>query len=143
MGCFESKPGKDYVDYGPQAVQRYGNSQTVQQTPVVSSVQTAGRGETSNNSGQRAGVRKSYPENDFELIITLSVEIEGILKKKYEATGKGLGELINSVQHRLDKDLVRRLRAINAVRNTLAHQGKPPPSTNKYKANYEAVIRRL
>ena len=47
---------------------------------------------------------------------------EGLLVRKYGASGNGLGEKVRSVEDRLPPELARQLLQINRTRNRLAHE---------------------
>lgn len=67
--------------------------------------------------------QESYhlPDNDYELAISCSKELEHLLEVKFGATGKGLHERVSSVENRLPVDMVRDMRYIATIRNHLIH----------------------
>ncbi len=60
--------------------------------------------------------------SDLERAIRASKRYEAILSKRYSAKGRGLHEKTDSVERKLDQQLVRDLRLIATVRNKLVHQ---------------------
>ncbi len=60
--------------------------------------------------------------SDLERAIRASKRYEAILAKRFGAKGRGLHEKIDSVEHKLDRDVVRSLRLIATVRNKLVHE---------------------
>lgn len=60
--------------------------------------------------------------SDLETAVRWSKRFEGILKDHHGATGKGLHELVSSVEKKLDADVVRKLRMIATVRNKIVHE---------------------
>ena len=38
-----------------------------------------------------------YPKNNYELVLTLSAKLEGMLKEKFEAEGTGLGKIVYTI----------------------------------------------
>lgn len=61
-------------------------------------------------------------DNLHELAAKTSKEIESMLKSRYNASGKGLHELLNSVEESLDKRTIRILRKIATLRNKVIHE---------------------
>lgn len=61
-------------------------------------------------------------QDPYKEIIGRAKRYEGILVRRYGATGNGLGEKVRSVEHKLSPDLVRKLMSINRTRNRLAHE---------------------
>ena len=62
------------------------------------------------------------PNNHFELVIKQSKHFEVLLKTHFGATGKGLHQLVSSIEKALPKDLIRDLRKIATIRNKLIHE---------------------
>ena len=63
----------------------------------------------------------SHSDNDFELVIRCSKELEHILEKHFQATGKGLHEKITSASG-LPAELIRDMRYLATLRNKLVHE---------------------
>ncbi len=59
---------------------------------------------------------------DYELVITNCKRLEGILEKRFGASGRGLHEKVTSVQAKLPEPLIRKLRYIATIRNQLVHE---------------------
>jgi len=62
--------------------------------------------------------------SDIDLAIKRSKRIEQILRKEFKASGKGLHELLSSVERNLPRDLVRDIRLVATVRNKLVHDAE-------------------
>lgn len=61
-------------------------------------------------------------QNDFELVIRSSKDLEHILDTQFSAQGKGLHEKISSVESSLNSELVRNMRYLATIRNKLVHE---------------------
>ena len=59
--------------------------------------------------------------SDLDLAIRTSKRLERRLRDGFNATGKGLHTLVDSVEHKLPRDLVKKLRLVATVRNKLVH----------------------
>lgn len=66
--------------------------------------------------------RRSATLGDYELVITNCKRLEGILEKRFGASGRGLHEKVTSVQARLPEPLIKKLRYIATIRNQLVHE---------------------
>lgn len=67
----------------------------------------------------------SHSDNDFELAIRSSKELEHVLETEFSATGKGLHEKITSAANNvntLSPKLVRDMRYLATIRNKLVHE---------------------
>ena len=62
--------------------------------------------------------------SDIDLVIRRSKRLERLLREELAATGRGLHELVTSVERDLPRPLVRRLRFIATVRNKLVHDDR-------------------
>jgi len=60
--------------------------------------------------------------SQIEFAVTLSRRLESVLEQKYKATGKGLHEKISSVEDKLPAQLVKSMRYIATMRNSVVHQ---------------------
>ena len=60
--------------------------------------------------------------SDIDLAVSNSKRLESLLEKKLGATGKGLHEKVSSVENRLPRELVRKLRLVATVRNKIVHE---------------------
>jgi len=60
--------------------------------------------------------------SDLDRAVKASKSLEAALKKRHRATGKGLHELVSSVEPHLPADAVRDLRYIATIRNKLVHE---------------------
>lgn len=60
-------------------------------------------------------------QNDFQLVIEASKELEYLLATHFGADGRGLHERISSAAHQLPPPTVRTLRFVASVRNALVH----------------------
>lgn len=60
--------------------------------------------------------------SQIELAVNLSRRLETILEQKHNASGKGLHEKVSSVESRLPADLVKSLRYIATMRNSVVHK---------------------
>lgn len=62
-------------------------------------------------------------ENDYELVIKASKELEYVLEHHFGATGKGLHEKISSASPFLpNPSIVKNMRYLATIRNQLVHQ---------------------
>ena len=59
--------------------------------------------------------------SDLDLAIRHSKRLEGRLRDGHGATGRGLHELVTSVERKLPADLVRKIRFVATLRNKLVH----------------------
>jgi hypothetical protein len=60
--------------------------------------------------------------SQIETAVTLSRRLESLLEEKHQATGKGLHEKVSSVEAKLSPDLVKSLRYIATMRNSVVHE---------------------
>jgi hypothetical protein len=60
--------------------------------------------------------------SQIELAVTLSRRLETLLEQKHKAVGKGLHEKVSSIEGNLSADLVKSLRYIATMRNSVVHQ---------------------
>jgi len=63
-----------------------------------------------------------FSTNHYELVIVNCKNLEKLLEHGLGASGKGLHEKVSSVQDRLPRPLVKRLRYIASVRNKFIHE---------------------
>ena len=68
------------------------------------------------------GSAQSYSNNDYELVIKTSKELEHLLDFEFHATGKGLHEKVSSVHDQLPDSLCKRMRFLATIRNKLIHE---------------------
>lgn len=59
--------------------------------------------------------------SELEIVVTSSRRLEGVLRRRFKAQGKGLHSLVSSVQHQLPKSAVRGLRYVATLRNKVVH----------------------
>ena len=60
--------------------------------------------------------------SDIDLAINNCKRLESLLEQKLGATGRGLHEKVSSVENRLPRELVRKLRLVATVRNKIVHE---------------------
>jgi hypothetical protein len=60
--------------------------------------------------------------SDRDLVIERCAELEGILKQKFRAEGRGLVQQAISIEHLLPPELMQNLRWIGRIRNECAHE---------------------
>ncbi len=60
--------------------------------------------------------------SDVDLAIKNSKKLESLLESKLGATGRGLHEKVSSVEPKLPRDLVRKIRLVATVRNKIVHE---------------------
>jgi DnaJ C terminal domain len=60
--------------------------------------------------------------SDRDLVISRSAELENILKSKFGAEGKGLGQQVISIQHLLSNELYKKVWFVVGIRNKAAHE---------------------
>ncbi|KDO27879.1 hypothetical protein SPRG_07151 [Saprolegnia parasitica CBS 223.65] len=63
----------------------------------------------------------AHANNDYELVIKCSKELEFILEHDFSATGRGLHEKISSATS-LPPELARQMRYLATIRNKLIHE---------------------
>jgi len=63
----------------------------------------------------------TIPDNDFELTVRASKELEYLLESQFNCRGKGLHEKISGARSRLPTALTKTMREIAAIRNDLIH----------------------
>lgn len=61
-------------------------------------------------------------ESSYEIVIKKAKAIESILKNKFSAPGRGLGERIRSIEYSLPAALVKDIKKIANIRNRVAHE---------------------
>jgi hypothetical protein len=62
-----------------------------------------------------------YSDNDYQLVIESSKELEYVLEKEFQAEGRGLHEKLSSIEHKLPASTIKSIRYIASVRNALIH----------------------
>ena len=62
--------------------------------------------------------------SDIDLAVRQCKELETILRTKHAAEGKGLHQLVTSVEGGLPSDLVRVLRRVATIRNKIVHEAE-------------------
>lgn len=62
-----------------------------------------------------------YSENDYQLAIETSKELEYLLEKEFNAHGQGLHEKVSSVERSIPVPTVRSIRYVATLRNRLIH----------------------
>jgi hypothetical protein len=70
---------------------------------------------------------------DLEYAITMCKHFESILKTRFGASGKGLQELVLSIDDQLPPSVARTLRLIGTVRNKFAHELVPPKNIERFR----------
>jgi hypothetical protein len=60
--------------------------------------------------------------SDIDLAVNQCKRLESLLEEKLGAEGKGLHEKVSSVENRLPRELVRKLRLVATVRNKIVHE---------------------
>ncbi len=60
--------------------------------------------------------------SQIDTAVTLSRRLESLLEAKYQATGKGLHEKVSSIEDKLPLQLVKSLRYIATMRNSVVHE---------------------
>lgn len=60
--------------------------------------------------------------SDLEKVIAACKRYEGVLEGRYNASGKGLHEKIDSIASSMDTQVIRDLRLVATVRNKLVHE---------------------
>ena len=60
--------------------------------------------------------------SDIDLAVTHCKRLESLLEQKLGAEGKGLHEKVSSVENRLPRELIRKLRLVATVRNKIVHE---------------------
>lgn len=104
-------------------------------TKAVGALTSGGSG----SGGGKYGV--TYAENDYQLAIELSKELESRLERELGAEGKGLHEKVSSVEAALPVVTVRALRYVASVRNALIHDRdvRALPDRKRFIARFEAA----
>ncbi len=60
--------------------------------------------------------------SDIDLVVSRSKRLELLLKQHFHAEGKGLHQLVTSVEERLPHDVIKKLRYIATIRNKVVHE---------------------
>ena len=60
--------------------------------------------------------------SDIDFAVRQCKEIEAILREKHGADGKGLHQLVTSIESRLPTEVVRTLRRVATIRNKIVHE---------------------
>jgi len=60
--------------------------------------------------------------SDIDLAVSSSKRLESLLEMKLGATGRGLHEKVSSVEGKLPRELVRKIRLVATVRNKIVHE---------------------
>jgi len=84
-------------------------------------------------------VSSKHSNNDFELCVRASKELEYLLANEFGAIGSGLHEKISSVEHHLTPEMVRNMRYLATIRNKLVHEHdfNEIPDRTKFIRNFE------
>ncbi|KAF0686703.1 Aste57867_21545 [Aphanomyces stellatus] len=69
-----------------------------------------------------SGSKYVHSNNDYELVIKCSKELEYILEVEFGGTGKGLHEKISSVDRKISPQLAKQMRFLATIRNKLIHE---------------------
>lgn len=59
---------------------------------------------------------------DLEIAVKWSKRFESLLRRRHQASGRGLHELVSSCEKQLENEVVRKLRFIATLRNKLIHE---------------------
>ncbi|TDH72535.1 hypothetical protein CCR75_000791 [Bremia lactucae] len=65
--------------------------------------------------------QRVYSDNDYQLAIEASKELEHILAQDFKAYGQGLHEMVSSVERAIPTTTVRSIRYVATLRNRLIH----------------------
>lgn len=79
----------------------------------------------------------------IDAAVTGSKRIEKILKDEFGAEGKGLHELLNSVEGRIPESLVKKARFIASVRNKVVHEDGEINDAEAFNATIDEVVQGL
>ncbi len=60
--------------------------------------------------------------SDIDLVVSRSRRLEALLRSQFHAEGKGLHQLVSSVEERLPHDVIKKLRFIATMRNKVVHE---------------------
>ncbi len=75
----------------------------------------------------------------MEFAVKESIKFERLLKQRLGAQGKGLGEQVKSVQHRLPTCLVENLLEVSKIRNRVVHSERPMRSRESFEARCREI----
>ncbi len=78
--------------------------------------------------------------SDTDRVLDASATLENLLEKMHGASGKGLHEKASSVAHKLDNELIRHLRYIASVRNSVVHERVRIDDTRAFDSAVEKAI---
>ncbi|MFC5511012.1 hypothetical protein ACFPOU_07725 [Massilia jejuensis] len=82
--------------------------------------------------------------SQIELAVTLSRRLESLLEQQHHASGKGLHEKVSSVEAKLPAELVKTLRYIATMRNSVVHEeGFVIDDPARFSAQGDAALRQL
>jgi hypothetical protein len=81
--------------------------------------------------------------SDIDLAVSRSRKLEQMLEHGFGARGRGLHEKISSVEERLPRELVRKLRLVATVRNKVVHEDGGIDDRARFVAAAEEAEREL
>lgn len=79
----------------------------------------------------------------IEAAVVGSKRIETILKKEFEAQGKGLHECLTSVERRIPELIVKKARYIASIRNKVVHENADIPDIESFNQAVKEVVAEL
>jgi len=113
MGCLQSIPESPLQPRSPaEPVDYYDRSEHYRPSNTDSS-------------------RPEYADNIFELVIRISKELEAFLVSHFDGTGKGLHEILDSVEGKLNPPAVRQIRYLATFRNKVVHHEYTPTANDR------------
>jgi hypothetical protein len=83
--------------------------------------------------------------SDIDLAVRKCKELESILRTKHGAEGKGLHQLVTSVESHFPSDLARILRRVATIRNKIVHEAEYEgfDDKNRFLADCAAAKKKL
>ncbi|GEM81587.1 hypothetical protein VSU01S_38320 [Vibrio superstes NBRC 103154] len=60
--------------------------------------------------------------SDIDQVVTRTRRIEGLLRTRFHASGRGLHQLITDSEERLPHDVIAKLRYVATIRNKMLHE---------------------
>ncbi|GMF12935.1 unnamed protein product [Phytophthora lilii] len=92
-----------------------------------------------------SGKKFAYSDNDYQLAIEASKELEYLLEQEFGAHGQGLHEKVSSVESAVPVPTVRSIRYVATLRNRLIHDRdmRALPDRQKFINNFDNAMAEL
>ncbi|CEG42643.1 uncharacterized protein PHALS_12901 [Plasmopara halstedii] len=92
-----------------------------------------------------SGKKFLYSDNDYQLAIEASKELEYILESEFQAYGQGLHEKVSSIERAIPVPTIRSIRYVATLRNRLIHdrEMKALPDRQAFIKNFDNAMAEL